>query len=149
MAEPLRRHTHLLCSAHGLPLRLVKEGDPYPDHVRQTVEGLKQRLPQGLLVHVSYQSRVGPVRWLTPATEESVRRLGRDGVKSLVVVPVSFVSEHIETLYELDVQLREVAAQAGIQHFVRAPTPGVRPSFIAALGDLVLRALPRQNVAAS
>ena len=77
-----------------------------------------------------------------------MRRLGREGVKSLIVVPVSFVSEHIETLYELDIQLREVATQAGIHHFVRVVTPGVRPAFIAALGELVLRALPRNLGAA-
>jgi len=147
--SPLRHDTEILCSAHGLPLKLVREGDPYPDHVRQTMDGLQARLPQGVAFHLSYQSRVGPVRWLTPATEETVRRLGRLGVKSLVVVPVSFISEHIETLYELDIQLREVAAHAGIVHFARAPTPSVRPTFIAALGDLVLRALPRLTASAA
>ncbi len=139
--EPLRSQAHVLFSAHGLPLRLVKQGDPYPEHIAKTLEGVRARLPKEIPITLSYQSRVGPVKWLAPSAIESVEALGREGKKALVIVPVSFVSEHIETLVELDVDLRETARKAGIQHFERAATVDARPRFITALADLVERAL--------
>jgi ferrochelatase len=122
---------------------MVREGDPYPDHVRESVAAVQRRLEGNPPCHLAYQSRVGPVRWLTPSSTDSVRRLGHAGVRSLVVVPVSFVSEHIETLHELDIQLRQVATEAGITAFRRAPTPGTRADFVEGLAELVVRALPR------
>ncbi len=131
------RAGHLLFSAHGLPLRTVKAGDPYPHQVAASVAGVMERLHDSPPHSIAYQSRVGPVRWLTPETMATVRELARRGIKELVVVPISFVSEHIETLHELDIQLKAVARQAGIRHFVRVPAPGVDPIFIDALARLV------------
>ncbi len=133
---------HILFSAHGLPQKLVRQGDPYPGQVGQTVDALTAKLDGPWPTHLSYQSRVGPVRWLEPATDATVTRLGQEGVKSLVVVPVSFVSEHIETLIELDVDLAATAQRAGITRFRRAPTPSTHPAFIDSLAALVERALP-------
>jgi ferrochelatase len=143
-----RERTPVLFSAHSLPLKVVKAGDPYPTHVEQTVAGIVARLEPRPAAHLAFQSRVGPVRWLTPSTIDTVTALGAAGTKSLVVVPVAFVSEHLETLYELDVELREVARAAGITRFVRASTPGTRPAFIGALARLVIHALPRESLQA-
>jgi ferrochelatase len=139
----MQASTHVVFSAHGLPLRLVRQGDPYPEQVRQSVDAVVECLGLTSPVHLSFQSRVGPVRWLRPSTLEMVERLGHLGVRSLVVVPIAFVSEHIETLHELDIQLRDIARRAGIMDFRRAPTPGDRRDFIQALADIACRALPR------
>jgi ferrochelatase len=139
----LKPETHLVFSAHGLPMKLVREGDPYPEHVRQSVAGVIERLRVSNPHHLAFQSRVGPVKWLEPSTINTLERLGREGVRSVVVVPIAFVSEHIETLHELDIQLREVAKEAGIADFRRAPTPSARPAFITALAELVAHAVPR------
>jgi ferrochelatase len=143
--EGERDEVDLLFSAHGLPLRLVEQGDPYPEHVRQSVDGVLERLGTDLRYHLSFQSRVGPVRWLEPSTEAKVAELGNAGVRRLLVVPIAFVSEHVETLHELDIQLAEKARAAGIERFERAPTPGDRPAFVAALARQVNRALPHDS----
>ena len=141
-----RAEMQIVFSAHGLPLSTVRQGDPYPTHVQQTVAGVVARLGSPPPHHLSYQSRLGPVRWLEPSTTDMVSRLAAAGVTKLLVVPVSFVSDHIETLHELDVQLQRLALAHGITHFERAPVPGVRPSFIDALTGIVVRALPRDSV---
>jgi protoporphyrin/coproporphyrin ferrochelatase len=137
----MKASTHVVFSAHGLPLKLVRQGDPYPDHVALSVRGVVDRLGLSAPVHVAYQSRIGPVRWLRPTAVETIETLGRMGVRSVVVVPIAFVSEHIETLHELDIQLRDTAKSAGIMDFRRAPTPGTQPRFISALADIVEKAL--------
>lgn len=90
---------------------------------------------------LAYQSRVGPVEWLKPYTESAIRQLARRGIDRLVVVPISFVSEHIETLQEIDIEYREVAEQCGIHHFDRVPALNLHPTFINDLVDLVLESL--------
>lgn len=142
MPESVRAQATILFSAHGLPMSLVRQGDPYPEHVQKTVAGVQARLPPNHEVVVSYQSRVGPVRWLTPATDATIRRLGAEGKKAVLLVPISFVSEHVETLYELDVEVAHIAKEAGIEHYYRAATPMTQPTFIKGLHDLVTRALP-------
>jgi ferrochelatase len=139
----MKAATRIVFSAHGLPMKLVREGDPYPEHVQQSVAGVMQRLNVTNEHILCFQSRVGPVRWLEPSTLETIRNLGALGVRSVVVVPIAFVSEHIETLHELDIQLRDEARRVGIMDFRRAPTPGSRPRFLEAMADLVTRALPR------
>ncbi|PWB64916.1 MAG: ferrochelatase, partial [Deltaproteobacteria bacterium] len=132
-----RRGTHLLFSAHGVPQSFIDEGDPYREEVARTVAAAMERFPD--IPHsVSYQSRAGRARWLGPDTVEEVRRLGREGVKTLVVVPVSFVSDHIETLHELDIRLKAAALEAGIAAFLRVPALNDSPAFIRALKDIVL-----------
>ncbi len=133
--------THLLFSAHSVPVRYIEEGDPYLDHTKRTVELIMQRLGVQRPHTLSFQSKVGPVEWLTPATIETIPKLAREGVTQLMLVPVSFVSEHSETLYEMDILYRDVAAEAGIPHYRRVPTMNCRPDFIEALANLVERAL--------
>lgn len=129
----------LLFSAHGVPQALIDGGDPYRSETERTVAAVMRSFP-GLPHGISFQSRAGRAVWLAPDTVDEVTRLARAGVKTLVVVPVSFVSDHIETLHELDVRLAAHARQAGIQSFLRAPALNDAPGFIAALKDLVLGA---------
>ena len=131
----------LLFSAHGLPEKIVKSGDPYAFQCERTAKALITALgienPDWVLC---YQSRVGPLRWIGPATDDEIKRAGCDKVP-LVIVPIAFVSEHSETLYELDILYRELAARSGVPHFARVPTVGVAPDFINGLTGLVRSAL--------
>jgi ferrochelatase len=129
----------VIFSAHGLPLRDIRLGDPYESEVQRTARALAARsgLAEGEWV-LTYQSRVGPVKWLGPDTVAYVREHARG--RALVLVPVAFVSEHLETLYDLDILARQAALEAGARTVVRAKTPAASPAFIAALADLVRRA---------
>ena len=130
----------LLFSAHGLPERTIAKGDPYQFQVERTVAAIVEALGISGLDHaVCYQSRVGPLKWIGPATDAEIRRAGADG-KGVVVVPVAFVSEHSETLVELDIEYAQVAKDAGVPDYLRVPTVGSHPDFIGALADLVLAA---------
>ena len=133
----------VLFSAHGLPEKVVRAGDPYAWQVERTAAAVVARLAIAELDHVvCYQSRVGPLRWIGPSTEDEIARAGRLR-RPVVVVPLSFVSEHSETLVELDVEYREKAAHAGVPHYERVPTVATHPAFIAGLGAVVRRALAR------
>jgi ferrochelatase len=136
-AEPV----HLVFSPHGLPLSFVQRGDPYPDHIRATVRAVLQRLEWRGPAHVGWQSRVGPVAWLTPSTPETLAAVARGGGRRVCLVPISFASEHIETLHEIDVEYRELAHGLGIPHFGRAPALGHQPRFVDALAELVTDAM--------
>jgi protoporphyrin/coproporphyrin ferrochelatase len=129
--------TSLLYSAHSIPVRYVDEGDPYLAQTQRTVALVNERLghqrPPSIL---AFQSKVGPVKWLEPATDEVIRNLGRRVLHQLLVVPVSFVSDHIETLYEIDILYRELAATSGILRFRRAASLNLSPAFIGALADI-------------
>jgi ferrochelatase len=137
---------HLVFSAHGLPMSLVEKGDPYPRQIEATVrmvceEGRKQ-FPSWPQTHLlCYQSRVGPSKWLQPPLTGTIERLGTAGVKEMLVVPISFVTEHIETLHEINIEAREEAKKFGVEVFRMMPAVGDSPLFIAALKDLVLRAV--------
>jgi ferrochelatase len=135
-----REGMHLLFSAHGIPQAFVDEGDPYPSEIARTVAAVMASFP-GLPHSVSYQSRAGRAVWLSPDTEDETRRLAGAGVRTLVVVPVAFVSEHIETLHELDIRLSAVAEGAGIGRFVRVPAVNDSPAFVRALAAIARRAL--------
>ena len=127
----------LLLSAHGLPQRIVRAGDPYPAQVEMTARAIAAALAwPDLDWRVCYQSRVGPLEWIGPATDAEIRRAGADGVP-LVVAPISFVSEHSETLVELDLDYRQIAEKSGVPAYHRVPTVGADPGFIAALAALV------------
>jgi ferrochelatase len=127
----------LLLSAHGLPLRIVRAGDPYPVQIEETAAAVVAALGRPALDWlVAYQSRVGPLAWLGPATDDEIRRAGREGI-ALVVAPVSFVSEHSETLVELDRDYRRLAEACGVPGYYRVPTVGTDSRFIAALAELV------------
>jgi ferrochelatase len=137
---------HLIFSAHGLPMSLVERGDPYPKQIEETVrltcaQGAKE-FPAWPRTHLlCYQSRVGPAKWLQPPLTGTIERLGHEGVKEMLVVPISFVTEHIETLHEINIEAREEANKVGVETFRMMPAVGDSPLFIAALRDLVLRAV--------
>ena len=126
----------ILVSAHGLPKQFIEDGDPYLDHIKVTTEGVLRRLPD--LPHVvGYQSRVGPVEWIGPSTDEVIRDLAGRGVREVLVLPVSFVSDHVETLYEIDMLYGDQARALGIPCFKRAESLNDFPPFLDALADLV------------
>ena len=136
------RPPRVLLTAHGLPKRIVRSGDPYPNQVEATAAAVIAALDRPRLDwRVCYQSRVGPLEWIGPATDDEIRRAGSDGAP-LVVAPISFVSEHSETLVELDLDYRELAEKSGVPAYHRVPTVGVAPSFIQGLARLVGRAQP-------
>ncbi len=133
---------HIFFSAHGVPKSYVEEaGDPYQQEIEECTALIMQTLNRPNAHTLAYQSRVGPVEWLQPYTEDALKELGTQGVKDLVVVPISFVSEHIETLQEIDIEYREVAEESGIHNFRRVPAPNTHPVFINALAELVIDAL--------
>ena len=126
-------------SAHSLPAKAIEQGDPYQREIVATVEALKARLgaiPGGY--RLAYQSKVGPIRWLEPELGGVLKTMAG---KDLIIVPVSFVSEHIETLHELDILFREVAMKAGVRSYRRLPAPGAHPAFIRCLTERTLAAL--------
>lgn len=130
----------LLFSAHGLPKKVVEGGDPYQDQVEMTAKAVVAALGRSDLDWVvSYQSRVGPLEWIAPYTEAEIRRAGEAGL-GLIVVPIAFVSEHSETLVELDIEYRELAEHAGVSRYIRVPAVGSEPAFIAGLARLVATA---------
>ncbi|CAN1262567.1 Ferrochelatase-2, chloroplastic [Linum perenne] len=130
-------------SAHGVPVSYVEEaGDPYRDQMEDCIYLIMQELKASSLYVLPCQSRVGPVQWLKPYTDEVLVELGKKGVKSLLAVPVSFVSEHIETLEEIDMEYRELALESGIENWGRVPALGCTTSFITDLADAVVEALP-------
>lgn len=146
--DPSRR-LRLLFSAHGLPEKIVLAGDPYVDHVTRTARALIAALEGGELAahaplewRISYQSRATPEKWIDPSTEEEIHRAAADGV-GLVVVPVAFVSDHSETLVELDLEYGALARRLGLPLYERVPAQNDDPEFIAALADLVSRSLAR------
>ncbi|CAN0865126.1 Ferrochelatase-2, chloroplastic [Linum grandiflorum] len=133
-------------SAHGVPLAYVEEaGDPYKAEMEECVDLIMDELEKRKLANsytLAYQSRVGPVEWLKPYTDETIIDLGRKGVKSLLAVPISFVSEHIETLEEIDVEYKELALESGIENWGRVPALGCEQTFISDLADAVIESLP-------
>ncbi|XP_072977712.1 ferrochelatase-1, chloroplastic [Typha angustifolia] len=133
-------------SAHGVPLSYVKDaGDPYRDQMEECITLIMDELKfRGISNShtLAYQSRVGPVQWLKPYTDEVIVELGQKGVKSLLAVPVSFVSEHIETLEEIDMEYKHLALESGIENWGRVPALGCTSSFISDLADAVIEAIP-------
>lgn len=136
----------LLFSAHGLPEKVILAGDPYQKQIEATAAAVAARLGPGWDWKVSYQSRVGPLKWIGPSTDDEIRAASQQGL-ALVVTPIAFVSEHIETLVELDHEYRELAVEAGCPAYVRVPALGIAPDFIASLSRAVVEALPRSGIA--
>jgi ferrochelatase len=128
-------------SAHSLPVQFIKEGDPYVEHLKQSIRAIEERT--GIEGRLCYQSRSGPVEWLGPALPEVIAALAAEGCGNMLVVPISFVSDHVETLFEIDIQYRDMAEGLGIRF---ASTRGLNadPRFIAGLRQLVLTSLRNQ-----
>jgi len=142
LPDPDPAHFELLFSAHGLPKKIVAEGDPYEQQVRATYDAVRARLgwPHTTLC---YQSRVGPLEWLRPYTDDVVREKAAAGVKQMLVYPIAFVSDHVETLFELGITYAELARSRGIEHYRVVPALNNHPRFIEALRSLVLDAAQR------
>jgi ferrochelatase len=135
-----QREVELVFSAHSLPQSFIDDGDPYLSHIEETIRLVMERLGE-INYHLAFQSRAGPVKWLEPSTEEMIRRLASHGAKNLLMTPLSFVSDHIETLYEIDIQYAEKARELGIANFRRSPSLNTSPRFIDCLADLVRKAV--------
>ena len=144
-----RANAHILYTAQGLPVKYVTDlGDPYQEQVERCVEMMSAELGETHGVRnehsLAYQGAFGPqqLRWLEPSTGNQITTLASEGVSSLVLVPISFVFEHMATLNEMDREFKQLAATTGIEHFVRVPTLGTDPSFVDALATCVMEALP-------
>ena len=143
------RNFKLLFSAHGLPENKIKKGDPYQWQVEQTVGGIMSILKNENLDYViSYQSRVGPLKWIGPSTDEVIIKNSREK-KGIVIVPVAFVSEHSETLVELDIEYKKLAQKNGCSFYKRVPALGIDEIFIKGLIELVLQKETRGNFLSS
>ncbi|MEN9855396.1 MAG: hypothetical protein RLZZ157_522 [Pseudomonadota bacterium] len=130
----------ILWSAHGLPEKIIAEGDPYQKQVEESVAALKPLLPDAFEHTICYQSRVGPLKWIGPSTEEALAEAAKDQI-GVIVVPIAFVSEHIETLVELDEEYAEKAHELGVPFYLRAPALGTRALFIEALAQMTADSL--------
>jgi ferrochelatase len=144
--------TRILFTAHGLPKKIVDGGDPYAWQVEETVRAVsgvlkkEPKLKNKKFDHITcYQSRVGPLEWIGPSTEDEIKRAGKEGL-NLVVVPIAFVSEHSETLVELDLEYAALAKKVGVLSYCRVPALGTSKEFINGLGSIVKAALDREGV---
>lgn len=127
----------ILFSAHGLPEKIIEAGDPYPVHCALTVDALRRELAIDILDSVlCFQSRVGPMKWVGPSTDYEVQRAGKDKVP-LVIAPIAFVSEHSETLVEIEIEYRKLAKLSGVPFFARVPAVGISPDFINSLAQII------------
>ena len=139
----------LIFSAHGLPESKIKKGDPYQWHVEQTVKKIMLKLENENLDHtISYQSRVGPMKWIGPPTDEEIVKYSKEN-KGIIIVPVAFVSEHSETLVELDIEYKKLAEKNGCSFYKRVPALGIEENFIKGLAELVLHKQTRGNFVSS
>ncbi len=140
-SSPQARPVHLLYSAHSIPARYIEEGDPYLKQIKESVSLIHSRLGTAYPWTLAFQSKVGPVRWLEPSTRQVLYHLGKTETRSVLVIPISFVSDHIETLQEIDIAYRDLALGLGIQEFRRVPSLNLDPQFIDSLAGLVLKAV--------
>jgi len=135
--DPNPRRVHLLFSAHSVPQSYIENGDPYLRETEETVRLVSEKLGGLSPVHLSFQSKVGPVKWLEPSTDAKLRELAAQGIEQVLAIPISFVSDHIETLYELDILYKKLADEIGVKVYRRVPALNCNPAFIKALADLV------------
>ena len=146
---PRPDEVQLVFSAHGLPVSLVDKGDPYPKHIQETVQ-LVRELGAWPNPHVlCFQSKVGPQKWLQPSLTTTIEKLAHGGIKRVLVIPISFLTEHIETLHEINIEAREEAEALGISEFHVMPALNDSPLLIRALADLVLRSVGQRSGVAS
>jgi protoporphyrin/coproporphyrin ferrochelatase len=140
-----RPKVHLLFSAHSIPERYVREGDPYLNQTQKCVELINTQLNCGNPWSLAFQSKVGPVKWLGPSTTDILKDLAKSGISKVLVVPVSFVSDHIETLQEIDIAYKKLSYNLGIAEFHRVKALNLHPKFIEALASIVLKHIPSDN----
>jgi len=140
-SENVREDVQIVFSAHGTPERLEKKGDPYSKQIKETVACVMKARNFSHGYHLCFQSKVGPGKWLAPSTEAMIKALGTKKKRQLLIVPVSFVSDHIETLFELDVEYRRIAGKANIENYVVMQGLNDSKTFVAALKELAVQAL--------
>jgi protoporphyrin/coproporphyrin ferrochelatase len=140
---------HLVFSAHGLPMALVEKGDPYPKQIEETVKLIRELGAWPNPHELCFQSRVGPQRWLQPSLTAAIEKMARSGIKRMLVIPVSFLTEHIETLHEINIEARAGAETLGVTDFHMMPALNDSPFLIRALADLVLRSVGMRSGVAS
>lgn len=139
--EEIRNDVQLVFSAHGTPISMVKKGDPYSRQIQETVNLVMKMRKNSHEHHLCYQSKVGPVKWLEPATDKMIEELAHNGKKHLLIVPISFVSDHVETLFELDIEYREDAEKNNIENYIVMKGLNDSPTFISALKEITINAL--------
>ena len=137
---PSQKEVHLVFSAHGLPVSLVEQGDPYPKQIEQTVQLVREAGKWPNVWTLCYQSRVGRQKWLEPSLVDTIANLAKGGTRRMLVIPISFVTEHIETLHEINIEAREEAENLGVKDFQVTRALDDSPTFIRALADLVTQA---------
>lgn len=140
-----RSGAHLVFSAHGTPASYVKKGDPYSFQIKKTIEAVMKRRNYSHKHSLCFQSKVGPMKWLEPATDAMIKSLAANGEKNLLIIPISFVSDHIETLFELDIEYRHVANECGIENYFVMTGLNGSQTFIDALADIVIQKLNLNN----
>ncbi|GBD92106.1 ferrochelatase [bacterium BMS3Abin04] len=136
--EELRDKIQLVFSAHGTPISMVKKGDPYSHQIRETVELIMQKRNNSHKYYLCFQSKVGPIQWLKPSTDQMIENLAKEGHKNLLIIPISFTSDHIETLFELDIDYRHIAEKVGIVNYIVMKGLNDSPTFISTLKVIVL-----------
>ena len=136
-----RNKVHLVFSAHGTPMKLVRDGDPYSHHIRATYERVVEKGAFGLSHHLCFQSKVGPQKWLEPSLLGTIEELAKEHVSHMIVIPIAFVSDHIETLSEINIEAREEALKLGVRYFDMTPPLIDHKKFISCLADLVIKEL--------
>jgi ferrochelatase len=136
-----RSKVHLVFSAHGTPIKLVRRGDPYSQHIKRTVDLILEHGKFSQASSLCYQSKVGPMKWLTPSTPDTINELAAKGVKLMLIVPVAFTSDHLETLFELGIEYRRTAESAGVEQYEVMTGLNDSPLFIDALAQLVFEKL--------
>ena len=132
-----RDDVHILFSAHGTPMKLVRAGEPYSGHIKKTIEATIQRGSIKQDRSLCYQSKVGPMKWLTPSTPDTIKELAGKGVRNMLLVPVAFASDHLETLFELGIEYRHIAKEAAVEQYEVTTGLNDSPAFIEALAELV------------
>jgi len=139
--EEARKDIRLVFSAHGTPVSYVKKGDPYSFQIKETIEGVMRLRNSSHEYHQCFQSKVGPAKWLEPATDTMIEELAAKGKKHLLIIPISFVSDHVETSFELDIEYRHVADRVGIENYIVMTGLNDSQLFVDALYDLVTKSL--------
>ena len=139
--EHTRDHIQLVFSAHGTPLSLVKKGDPYSSQIKKTIDRVMKARQFSHNHHLCFQSKVGPLKWLKPSTAEMIEKLGLESKKHLLIIPISFVSDHVETIYELEIQYRRNAENSNIENYRVMQGLNDSTTFIDALKEITLKAM--------
>jgi ferrochelatase len=136
-----RDGVNIIFSAHGTPIKLVKQGDPYSGHIAKTAQLVMERGGYKQRHYLCFQSKVGPQKWLEPKTPDMIEKLASEGVKNLLIVPIAFVSDHLETLFEIGIEFHHLAKEKGVEQFEVMTALNDSPKFIEALSQLVIQQL--------